>query len=323
MPIKKLLPLLCLIILIGCADIDRLPSVDTGGVSSGSSAAIETATVPAVPLRDPPTTSYYPSADGVSVYSSDYVNIDYSNSSKGYIMVEYVGSHTGKVKFRVVDALENTYTYDLHGKTGYQVFHLHSGSGSYTFQTFEQSEGTQYYTVDTQTLTVTIEDELLPYLYPNQYVNFDENDLAVQTAQDLYTYTENDLDFIGEVFNFTIDTLKYDYEKAELAIDGQIAGYIPVVDEAITTGEGICFDYAALMTAMLRSQNVPTRMVFGYAGDVYHAWISVHTPETGWIENIIEFDGEKWVLMDPTFTDGGTDSSYIGNGENYAEKYIY
>ena len=44
---------------------------------------------------------------------------------------------------------------------------------------------------------------------------------------------------------------------------------------------GICFDYAALMTGMLRSQGVPCKLVVGYAGTVYHAWISVWTAEHG------------------------------------------
>ena len=52
---------------------------------------------------------------------------------------------------------------------------------------------------------------------------------------------------------------------------------------------------------MLRSQRMPTRLEVGYMGDVYHAWISIYTKETGWVNGIIEFDGKNWELMDPTF----------------------
>lgn len=52
---------------------------------------------------------------------------------------------------------------------------------------------------------------------------------------------------------------------------------------------------------MLRSQRIPTRLEVGYMGDVYHAWISIYTKETGWVNGIIEFDGKNWELMDPTF----------------------
>ena len=90
---------------------------------------------------------------------------------------------------------------------------------------------------------------------------------------------------------------------------------------------GICFDYAALMAGMLRSQGVPCKLVIGYAGDVYHAWISVWSEETGWIEGIVFFDGENWQRMDPTFASSAEGDpailEYIGNGSHYSAKYIY
>ena len=91
--------------------------------------------------------------------------------------------------------------------------------------------------------------------------------------------------------------------------------------------KGICFDYAALMTGMLRSQGVPCKLVVGYAGTAYHAWISVWVDGKGWIDNVIYFDGTQWKRMDPTFASGGNKSKsimkYIGDGKNYTAKYFY
>ena len=85
--------------------------------------------------------------------------------------------------------------------------------------------------------------------------------------------------------------------------------------------------YAALMAAMLRSQNIPTKLVVGYVGDVYHAWISTYTVESGWVDGIIFFDGTNWKLMDPTFASNANSSAeimqYIGNSANYKAKYLY
>ena len=39
----------------------------------------------------------------------------------------------------------------------------------------------------------------------------------------------------------------------------------------------------------------------GYAGKAYHAWISVWTEESGWVDGVIHFDGVTWKRMDPTF----------------------
>jgi hypothetical protein len=77
---------------------------------------------------------------------------------------------------------------------------------------------------------------------------------------------------------------------------------------------------------MLRSQEVPCKMVVGYAGEVYHAWISVWTEENGWIDGAIFFDGHQWKRMDPTFASTGEGDpeimEFILNGE-YRVKYLY
>jgi transglutaminase-like putative cysteine protease len=115
------------------------------------------------------------------------------------------------------------------------------------------------------------------------------------------------------------------YDK-ELASTVQI-GYLPDVDRVLARRKGICFDYAALMASMLRSQGVPTKMVAGFVGEVYHAWLDVYSPETGWINAAIFFDGKSWQLMDPTFAAGANQSDdimrFIGDGTNYKAKFTY
>lgn len=103
-------------------------------------------------------------------------------------------------------------------------------------------------------------------------------------------------------------------------------GYLPNVDDTLTSGTGICFDYAALMTAMLRSQNIPTKLEVGYSGDTYHAWISTYVDDKGWVDNIIEFDGDSWQIMDPTLganNDSKSVKKYVGDGSHYVVKYTY
>ena len=90
---------------------------------------------------------------------------------------------------------------------------------------------------------------------------------------------------------------------------------------------GAGFDYAAVMTAMLRSQGVPTKLIVGYTGNAYHAWINVYSKKKGRISKMIYFNGKKWKLMDPTFASTSKSSKsimkYIGNGRNYKEKLSY
>ena len=80
------------------------------------------------------------------------------------------------------------------------------------------------------------------------------------------------------------------------------------------------------MTAMLRSQRIPAKLQVGYAGETYHAWISVYTEEDGWLDNVIQFDGNTWQLLDPTFASNNERSEvaeYVGDGDNYLLKYSY
>lgn len=256
-------------------------------------------------------------ADGTVTYGSEGVTIDASHISEGYIMVSYTGTNE-KVKLQITGPDEVVYTYDLHGD--YETFPLTAGSGSYTVGVFENIEGTSYSTLFTQTIDVKIDDEFGPYLYANQYVNFNGESKVVEKAEELSKPCNDDLEVIEQVYNYMISNFTYDYDKAESVQ----SGYLPDVDEVFEAQTGICFDYAAVMAAMLRSQRIPTRLEVGYAGDVYHAWISTYIEEQGWVNGIIQFDGKNWELMDPTFASTSSKpEDFITNTDEYITKFVY
>ena len=103
------------------------------------------------------------------------------------------------------------------------------------------------------------------------------------------------------------------------------SGYLSDPDSTMSTGKGICFDYAVLAAAMLRSQGIPTKMVFGYVAPngIYHAWNMFYTKETGWVTVSFSVNKETWTRLDLTFSANGADSAFIGNGTNYADVYYY
>ena len=128
---------------------------------------------------------------------------------------------------------------------------------------------------------------------------------------------------MAKVYDFVVKNFTYDKELAKTVQ----SGYLPVLDTVLSKKKGICFDYAAVMTGMLRSQGVPCKLVIGYAGTAYHAWISVYSVKDGWINSAVYFDGKNWQRMDPTFASSGKESAeilkYIGDGNNYTSKYFY
>lgn len=246
--------------------------------------------------------------------------VDFSNASEGYIMAKYFGSNQ-KVKLQIIGPDEVCYTYNLKTQN-YEAFPLSASNGIYKIAIYENMSGTKYSSVLSTTLDVNITNEFGPNLYPNQYCNFDINSKTVAKAKELSEGLGNDLEVVTSIYNYIVQTIVYDHEKA-----GNVeSGYIPDVDEILDTKTGICLDYAAVMTSMLRSQKIPTRLEVGYAGSAYHAWISTYIKDIGWVNGIIKFDGTSWSLMDPTFaasTDTNTLKSFIGDGTNYKTKYIY
>ena len=258
-----------------------------------------------------------PVASGTTTHSCDVACIDVSNAGEGYVMAEYFGTNE-KVKFRITGPDQVTYTYNLHG--GYEVFPLTAGSGTYTIAVFENISGTTYSTALSVKIDVEITNEFGPYLYPNQYVNFNESTLAVEKSASLAYYANTNLEVVEYVYNYIIGHFTYDYDKAATVP----SGYLPVVDDVYRSKTGICFDYAAIMATMLRSQNIPTRLEVGYVGTEYHAWISIYIAELGWVNGIIEFDGKDWHLMDPTFASTSKDpQSFIMENSKYLTKYVY
>ena len=291
-------------IVSGCGD-----SGGTGGGSGGSSGGRETCT-----------TVLSPEASGGDVRSAGSAALDVSNTSEGYLMVKYSGS-AEKIKIQITGPDGNIYTYTSK-KGDYQTFPLTAGNGSYRVEILENISGTIYNMVASESVSVSISDELKPFLYPNQYVWFTADSEAVSLAQELSGKSSDDISFVEQVYKYVTKNIKYDTAKAsDVPVD-----YIPDIDETLATGKGICFDYASLMASMLRCQNIPTKLVVGYSGSAYHAWISVYLDEVGWVDNIIEFDGKDWSLMDPTLASNNSDKTvkqYVGDGSNYTAEFQY
>ena len=260
-----------------------------------------------------------PSADGDMAYSDSSISIDKSGASAGYIVIDYEGSND-KPKLQVTGPEGVTYTFDVH--KGPETIPFTQGSGSYQIGAFENVGGTKYAQLCAVSVNADISNEYSPYLYPNQYVNFTADSNVVALGEELAYPCNNDLEVVSNVYNYMIDNVVYDMD---LATSVQ-SGYLPDPDNTIATGKGICFDYAACMASMLRSQQIPTRLEIGYAGDAYHAWISTYIDEVGWVNGIVEFDGTNWELMDPTLAASQGEKflkSFIGDGNNYVKVYQY
>jgi len=264
-----------------------------------------------------------PTASGKQVAKDkkNRAKIDYSNIKDGYVMCQFSAATTKRLKV-IVQGPTTKYTYDL-TKGEWETFPLSDGNGSYKVGIYENTSGTKYATVVTASLKVTLKDEFAPFLRPNQYVDYEDAPDTINQAEKLAGNETDPMKKVEKIYDYVVKNFTYDYDKAKTVK----SGYLPELDKVLKAKKGICFDYAALMAGMLRSQGVPCKLDVGYAGTVYHAWISVWSEEEGWINGAIFFDGTSWQRMDPTFASTSKSSKailkYIGDGSNYDTRYVY
>ena len=267
-------------------------------------------------------TMLLPEASGTQVKKNSRAEIDYSNTKNGYVMVRVTDKKAKKLKVQV-KSKNTTYTYNLAADGQWDTYPLSEGDGNYQVTIYENLSGTKYSTLLSVSTKVTLADQFEPFLRPNQYVDYASAPNTVAKAKELTAGKKDTLEKVAAVYDYVVKNLTYDYKQAASVQ----SGYVPVLDTVLAKKSGICFDYAALMTGMLRSQGVPCKLVVGYAGTTYHAWISVYSDETGWVEGAIYFNGTIWKRMDPTFASTGRQSKsimeYIGNDQNYTSKYLY
>ncbi len=267
---------------------------------------------------------YANSAPGTVVYANkdNSVKIDASNASSGYVMVSSTVAGSPKLVVMVTGPDGNTYRYYYTDTTGvYQAFPLTAGSGSYTIGVYQNLTGTKYATLHSATISAALSYANVPFIRPNFFVDYSAGTSCVNYASTVCAGATTVLEKIEKIYTYVVNNFTYDYDKAATVQ----TGYRPVLETVWASKKGICFDYAAVMTSMLRTQGIPSKLVVGYAGTTYHAWISVFTEETGWVEAVIYFNGSTWRFMDPTFasTGGASANDYITNDANYSAKYMY
>lgn len=260
-----------------------------------------------------------PEAPGKEILESSPLTLDISNITQGYLTA-VSDSQDQKMNVQLTDENGTVYSYFISpGESA--VIPFSSGSGNYQICCYQQIDGTQYAALFANTLEVSLENEFLPFLYPNQYVNFSPESEASKLALSMVSEDTSDVDALQAIYDYVTENLTYDYDLA----DTVESGYLPDVDATLESKKGICFDYAALTAAMLRSRDIPCKLQIGYSGTVKHAWVSVYIRSKGWVDKAVEFSGDSWSRMDPTFDSNSDDEEtiqqYIRNDDNYIVQF--
>jgi len=214
-------------------------------------------------------------------------NFDNSRTEMGTVGARYIPSVPKRIKTRIQNSVDK-YDYDLFGRERFEYFPLQLGEGEYKVSIFENVTGNRYRQVKTQSINAKIKDPLYVFRASVQTVRGDPDMDIIIKAAELTSDLKTDKEKFTAIYGFVIDTFSYDYDKIK-NIDST---YVPDIEKIYNDKKGICYDYSAVFAAMLRSQNIPAKLVKGYSDLVngYHAWNEVYIS-----------DENRWMVIDTTY----------------------
>jgi len=279
-------------------------------------------TAPGAPFHIP-----MPSAPGTNAVGNALASIDFSNSSDGYVIVSFLDPPPPNVPAMVIvvapDGKQWTYPIMLAANETCVIVPLAFGNGSYNIVAAEIVSDGRASSLIAQQIDVRLSDVHAPFLRPNRWVNYTLDSNVVKKSSELLNGVTGLIDRVRVIYNFVVASLTYNYDLAAQVTANPNFVYIPDLDRVLASGKGICFDYASIMAAMLRSQGVITRMVWGWVQNPqgapeFHAWIDVYSDVDGWLNGIVFFDGKGYSKLDPTWA-----SSAGEEGERHAANAPY
>lgn len=238
-----------------------------------------------------------PEASGVNVQTMNGYSIDYSNTSKGYVMVQ---NTTGVKTYLWIIKDGVTYQYLMRNTGGFETYPLSMGNGSYTIRILQIASDGLGYDKNTLDITVGLESEVIPFLHASTLVDYNYGSNAVNLAYELTARASSDAEKVNIIYNYVLTHIRYNYDRANSITTGALKNYVPSPDGTLSSGQGICSDYASLMACMCRAVGIPTKMIYGHVNNgAYHAW------------NQIYYDG-SWHFFDACIAStGGSGSNYI------------
>ncbi len=129
------------------------------------------------------------------------------------------------------------------------------------------------------------------FLNPSRYVPFSDRlrrffwSVRPLLSEDITAYTERTILYV----------------RSQFAYDGNTTNVNSTVDDILTSGGGVCQDFAHLSIGLLRLAGIPARYVSGYLAPDPGRTISAAPPELAshaWIEALLP--GSGWTGFDPT-----------------------
>jgi len=215
---------------------------------------------------------------------------DNAKLNSGIVTISYDTNTNSKLKV-LVEKSGSKVSYNLKCDGTAENFPLQMGNGQYKVSVLENISGSKYKYVSTQNVNLDLSNANQVFLGSVQNVNWNSDMAAIKMAAELTKDLDSDTQKINAIYNYLVSNVTYDYDKLKKLE----YNYLPDIDSTLSTGKGICYDFASTFAAMLRSQGIPAKLVKGYSTNVtgYHAWNEVYNSKTGeWIIADLSYDSQ-------------------------------
>lgn len=214
--------------------------------------------------------------------------IDSSNADKGLVKIRYINTTTDNIRIYVLYNYYSCAGYNIKDITKDTIISLTNGIGMYYIEVVKNN-GTTETIIATDTIKVTSIDEFSPFLSSTYPVYWEEEMEVIKVAKELTANIYGVPEKVDIIKMFVVESLIYEAEEGK---DYSKWTYFPDIEEIYKAKKGVCTDFATMFVAICRSQNIPCKLITGYAGtrDELHVWAEV-------------YDGNDWQLIDLTLED--------------------
>ena len=203
------------------------------------------------------------------------------NADCGTVSINYDTTDYSDLKVMVKKGSER-YFYNLYSSD--EELPLQMGSGEYIVGLYRKVADIKYKQIELTTFNLSLNDNTV-FLASVQNIAWQSDCQAAILAKELTKDMQSDTEKVKIVYDYLLENIEYDHEKAK----NICSRYLPKAAATLADGKGICYDYASLMAVMLRSVNIPTKLVHGHSQFTSddHAW------------NEVFIDGQ-WIIVDTT-----------------------
>lgn len=213
--------------------------------------------------------------DPVKVSAAD---AEFTDNKNGTVTMSYVNNEKSKVKLVIQKDKGKQYKYDIPKGEVELTFPLTQGNGKYKLILCRNTTGSKYAVMQSKQVEMKLSAENDAFLTSHYVISWDDTNDAIKKAQSLTKKSRTPKAKLEAIYKYVVKNYSYDYKKAKNIdkLSSEMA-YIPDIDQVLDDKTGICYDISVLMASMLRSVDIPAKVVTGYTPNAatYHAWNSV------------------------------------------------